>query len=165
MDAAWCRWVACFVTSPLTLVSKIAASLKPGGVAIFHEYIDYATWRMAPPRPAVEDFVRQVMASWRATGGEPDVVPALVSFLTDAGFAIRQAVPRVFCVRPRDHVWRWPSAFLDINLNRLLELGRVDPAWAQSVQQEFRAAEADPDTLMITPMVLEIIAELGTHDE
>jgi hypothetical protein len=141
-----------------------AASLKPGGVAIFHEYIDYASWRMAPPRPMVEDFVRQVMASWRATGGEPDVVPALVSFLTDARFAIRQAVPRVFCVRPRDHVWRWPSAFLDINLNRLLELGRVDPAWAQSVQQEFRAAEADPDTLMITPMVLEIIAERGTHD-
>jgi hypothetical protein len=53
----------------------------------------------------------------------------------------------------------------DEELARLVELGRVDPAWAQSVQQEFRAAEADPDTLMITPMVLEIIAERGTHDE
>jgi SAM-dependent methyltransferase len=161
MDAAWCRWVACFVSSPVTLVSKIAASLKPGGVAIFHEYIDYASWRMAPPRPAVQDFVRQVMASWRASGGEPDVVPALVGLLTDAGFAIRQALPRVFCVRPRDHVWRWPSAFLDINLDRLVELGRVDAAWAESVRQEFRAAEADPNSLMTTPMLLEIIAERG----
>jgi len=51
-DATWCRWVGiiCFVA------------------AIFHEYIDYRTRRLAPRRPAVESFVDEVMASWRATG-------------------------------------------------------------------------------------------------
>jgi hypothetical protein len=44
-------------------------------------------------------------------------------------------------------------------------LGHVDGVWARSVRQEFQVAEADPDTLMITPMVLEIIAERCTHDE
>ena len=38
-DATWCRWVACFVSSPALLVDKIAAALRPGGVAIFHEYL------------------------------------------------------------------------------------------------------------------------------
>ena len=158
-DASWCRWVASFVSSPRTLIGKLASAVRVGGVAIFHEYIDYASWRYAPPRPLAEEFVRQVMASWRDSGGEPDIARALPPLLAEYGFVMREATPRVFCVRPRDHVWRWPAAFLSINLERLRELGRVDAAWLEAVREEFKAAEADPNTLMITPMVLEIIAE------
>jgi SAM-dependent methyltransferase len=158
-DASWCRWVASFVSSPRTLVEKVAAAVRVGGVAIFHEYIDYASWRYAPARPLLEEFVRQVMASWRESGGEPDIAPALPPLLAECGFRVREATPRVFCARPRDHVWRWPAAFLNINLERLRELGRVDAAWLESVRREFQGAEADPETLMITPMVLEIVAE------
>jgi len=158
-DASWCRWVASFVSSPRTLIGSLASALRVGGVAIFHEYIDYASWRYAPPRPLAEDFVRQVMASWRDSGGEPDVALALPALLAEHGFAIREATPRVFAVRPRDHVWRWPAAFLNTNLERLRALGRVDATWVEAVRAECNAAEADPNTLMITPMVLEIIAE------
>ena len=38
-------------------------------------------------------------------------------------------------------------------------MGRVDEAWVVSVREALRAASASPKTLMITPMVLEIIAE------
>ncbi len=37
-DAAWCRWVANFVSSPPRLVANIAGALRPGGVVVFHEY-------------------------------------------------------------------------------------------------------------------------------
>ena len=55
-DASWCRWVASFVASPRTLVDKVAGALRPGGVAIFHEYSDYLTFRFMPVRPALEKF-------------------------------------------------------------------------------------------------------------
>jgi ubiquinone/menaquinone biosynthesis C-methylase UbiE len=158
LDAVWCRWVASFVSAPGTLAAKIAGVLKPGAVAVFHEYVNYATWRMAPRRPAFEEFVQQVMASWRASGGEPDVAPSLLQHLGELGFTIEDAIPIVFCVRPRDYMWKWPAAFLESGLKRLLELQRVDAAWAASVRREFQAAEAEPSTLMLTPMVLEIIA-------
>lgn len=158
-DASWCRWVASFVPSPRTLVQKLAAAVRVGGVAIFHEYIDYASWRYVPSRPIAEDFVRQVMASWREAGGEPDIAPALLSLLAEYGLCVRQATPRVFCARPRDYVWQWPAAFLTTNLDRLRKVGRADPAWLAAVRQEFQAAEADPGSFVITPMVLEIIAE------
>jgi SAM-dependent methyltransferase len=48
MDASWCRWVACFVSSPALLLDKLAAVIRPGGVAIFHEYIHYDTLRIRP---------------------------------------------------------------------------------------------------------------------
>ena len=158
-DAVWCRWVASFVSSPETLVARLAGVLRAGGLAIFHEYMDYATWRMAPRRPAVEEFVQEVMASWRASGGGPDVAPSLLQHLSNLRFTIRHAAPIIFCVRPQDYIWKWPAAFLESGLNRLLELQRVDAAWVESVRREFQAAEADPSTLMLTPMVLEIIAQ------
>lgn len=159
LDAAWCRWVACFVTSPATLVSNIAASLREGGVAIFHEYVDYKTWRLAPRRHAFESFVNEVMASWRETGGEPDIAASLPGLLRDAGLRVRRASPIVYAIKPADYFWQWPSSFVESFLPRLLELGRVDASWVEDVRREFQAAEADPSTIMLTPMVLEIVAE------
>ena len=162
LDAVWCRWVACFVSSPRNLVKKIATALKPGGVAVFHEYADYGAWQLVPPSSAHAEFVREVIASWRATGGEPDIAPQVVGHLINTGFAIREAVPRVFCIRTADHMWQWPSTFMEVYPERLRELGRVDRAWVGRVRQEFLAAEADSRSLMITPLVLEVIAEKVT---
>jgi SAM-dependent methyltransferase len=158
LDAVWCRWVACFVHSPALLARKLAAALRPGGVAVFHEYADYAAWQLCPPLPALAEFVKEVVASWREAGGEPDIAPALVGHLAEAGLVIREAVPRVFCFRPADHGWQWPASFLEVYPDRLVELGRVDQAWADRVRREFRAAAADPRTLMLSPLALEIIA-------
>jgi SAM-dependent methyltransferase len=159
MDAAWCRWVACFVASPATLVEKLAAVLRPGGVAVFHEYANYAAWRLAPKSLALEEFVQHVMNSWRAAGGEPDIALALPSLLARAGFRIRLAAPRIFCVHPEDPAWQWPASFINVNLQRLLDLGHVSESWASSVRRELAEREADANSLMLTPMVLEIIAE------
>jgi len=158
-DVAWCRWVASFVSDPARLVASIRAALRVGGHVVFHEYADYASWRVAPRRPAVEAFVADVMASWRASGGEPDVALALVGMLNRGGFRITHAEPIVFAARPADFVWRWPASFVESNLRRLAELGRVDAAWCARVQAEWAAAEADAGSMLLTPMVLEIVAE------
>ncbi len=47
-DGLWCRWVLCFVTDPTAAMNHFAAALNPNGVAVFHGYIDYRTWRLAP---------------------------------------------------------------------------------------------------------------------
>lgn len=160
-DVAWCRWVASFVSDPERLVRSIGAALKPGGRVVFHEYADYASWRLGPRRPAVEAFVAEVMASWRASGGEPDVAPALVGLLGKCRFRIVHAAPIVFAVHPGDFVWRWPASFVESNLRRLTELGRVDGAWCARVREEWSEAEADPASVLITPMVLEVVAVKG----
>ena len=157
-DATWCRWVACFVSDPQKLIKKISGVLRPGGVAIFHEYIDYKTWRFAPRRPGHESFVEEVMASWRANGGEPDVGAFLPQWLKAAGFAIIDIRPRILTISPNDYAWQWPASFIEINLERLQELGRVTSDWAESVRKEFAEAEADPTTICITPLFAEIIA-------
>jgi SAM-dependent methyltransferase len=159
MDFAWCRWVASFVSDPAVLVDRIAACLRPGGRAIFFEYSAYASFLVAPPCPEMHDFIGEVMASWRDAGGEPDIAGPLVGMLARAGFSITQTTPHILCARPGDHVWQWPKVFVDINLRRMVDLGRVDEGWAGRVREAFAAAERDPNTVLVTPLVLEIVAE------
>ena len=56
-------------------------------------------------------------------------------------------------------MWQWPASFVGIGLARLQELGRIDAAFADKVKKEVDEAGANPGSLLITPLVLEIVAE------
>src|SRR5262249_5291157 len=72
-------------------------------------------------------FVEQVQATWRDTGGEPDVGLELPQWLVELGFELRQLRPLVEAPRPADEVWQWPNAFVEVGLQRMVDTGRVDP--------------------------------------
>ena len=158
-DFSWCRWVVSFVSDPSLLIKKLAEVMRKGSVAIFHEYGHYETWRFFPCLPSQERFREHVIATWRESGGEPDGTPGLPALLSANAFVIRSATPHIFCVRPNDYMWQWPATFIEIYLARLIEMGRIDEKFADKVRADLMAAEKDPNALMITPLVLEIIAE------
>jgi ubiquinone/menaquinone biosynthesis C-methylase UbiE len=158
-DATWCRWVACFLSSPPLLLDKIAAVLRPGGIAIFHEYLLYGTFSFAPPRPRQREFADQVVKGWRAAGGEPDIAQPVLHLLEERGFEILEMIPRIYCLRPSDAMWQWPASFIRIHLEQQVALGAIEESWAEAVRGEFRAAENDPAAILVTPLVLQIIAE------
>jgi hypothetical protein len=56
-------------------------------------------------------------------------------------------------------MWQWPASFVKLHLDQQTALGNIEAAWAESMRQEWAEAEADPATLMVTPMGLEIVAE------
>ncbi|MEP6821002.1 MAG: methyltransferase domain-containing protein [Chthoniobacterales bacterium] len=158
-DASWCRWVASFVASPEKLIANIVGALRLGGLAIFHEYSDYETFRVMPIKPALEKFTREVMESWRASGGEPNVARALPALLREAGFRVIEIRPHVRTVSPRDYTWQWPKSFIEINIARLQELGRITAEAGDDMRREFEEAEADEGSWFTTPMFLEIVAQ------
>lgn len=158
-DAVWVRWVLTFLADAAPVVRKLASTLKPGGVLVAHEYLDYRTWSLAPACPKFEAFRDKVIASWRESGGEPDVGRALPVMLAGAGLRVKELRPIIDVVSPRNYVWRWAASFLHTYLDRLVTEGQAERAWAEEVRAAFTRAEADPDTMMVTPLVLEVIAE------
>ncbi|MEP6603776.1 MAG: class I SAM-dependent methyltransferase [Spartobacteria bacterium] len=158
-DFSWCRWVATFVNDPALLIQKLSRVMRKGGMSIFHEYGDYLSWRFSPRLPNQEMFAQKVAESWRATGGEPDIALELLPLLISSGYRIHSIVPRIFCIRQQDEMWQWPATFIPIGLARLQELGVIDRQFADQVNADFAAANANPNALMITPLVLEIVAE------
>jgi len=156
-DFAWCRWVACFVNNPKLLVNKIAKALKPGGKVIFHEYINYDGWRVLPPNKYHKEFKQSVISSWRETGGEPDIAEHLLTYLIEDGFEITQTKPLTFCINA-DHIfWQWPKTFIEVNLQRQLDLGLVTEDWVNEALASYKF-ENPEGVCMTTPTVLEIIA-------
>jgi SAM-dependent methyltransferase len=156
---AWCRWVLCFVSNPELVVQKIANVMRPHGRAIFHEYGFYTTWKFFPQRASLEEFRNHVVATWRESGGEPDTGLSLPSWLANNGFKVCSVVPRIFCIQPGDYMWQWPAQFIQVHLLRLKELGKIDDAFADKVRDDLAAAEKEDTSFMLTPLVLEFVAE------
>ena len=158
VDGAWCRWVFAFVTKPRDLLRSVRGILKPGAPIVVHEYFDYSTMRLIPAAPEFEEFVNTVKSSWREAGGEPDIARDLVSWLPEQGFRITATRPIIDVVSPSDFIWQWPGTFLDISLERLVQLGHMTAKRADIVRAAFDKAEASPSSRLVTPGVLEIIA-------
>lgn len=155
-DASWCRWLLSFVSDPRRTVGHIAAALKPGGRAVFHEYADYGAWRTLPPEPDVERFRTLVMQSWRDSGGEPDIALRLPGWLEEAGLEIVEIRPLIHAARKGDFVWQWPASFMASGAKRLAELGYVE---AEEAERMATALDRLPEgSWMTTPLVLEVIA-------
>jgi len=158
-DFVWCRWVVSFVNNPSLLIKKLGGVMPKASVAIFHEYGHYETWRFFPRLPMQECFREHVIATWRESGGEPDGAVQLPGLLAENGFTIRSATPHIFCLRPSDYMWQWPATFIEIYLERLIEMGRIDQPFADQVRAALASAENNPNARMLTPLVLEIVAE------
>ena len=158
-DGIWVRWVFAFVKNPRDLLRRARASLKPGASLVVQEYFDYAAWKLAPRSDVFESFVAAVMKSWRAHGGEPDIGLDLVRWLSDEGFRLRRIRPITEIISPSHFVWRWPTAFVATGVDRLVQLGDLSEEKGREVKDVFARAEAQPDTLMVTPGVIELIAD------
>jgi SAM-dependent methyltransferase len=157
-DRVWCRWVLSFVKSPRDVLARMAAALRPGGVLVLHEYFDYSTWRTAPRCPQVEEFVNVVMASWRDSGGEPDIAMALPRWIEELGLEVRSIRPIIDIV-PADHLsWAWLRAFIDVGRRRLIDLGYLTESRSAAIWQAFTEFESTPKARMVTPAVMEIVA-------
>jgi hypothetical protein len=157
-DVAWCRWVLSFVKQPREVLTRIAAALCPGGAVVLHEYFDYSTWQTAPHSPEMEQFVSAVMASWRDSGGEPNIGLALPRWLAELGFQLRELCPIVDIVQPGHISWTWLRAFVEVGRARLVDLGHLSVRQSEAIWEAFTALEAAPRNWMITPAVLEIVA-------
>lgn len=157
-DGAWARWVFAFVRRPRDLMTRVAQSLRPGGVFVCHEYFDYRTWRLAPRCPEMEEFVELVMKAWRSSGGEPDIALEMPQWLGELGFEMRSVRPIVEIVSPSSYVWQWPQSFIDVGLKRLLELKVIEPQRAQQILEAISRWQGRPHNLCITPAVCEMIA-------
>lgn len=158
-DAVWIRWVLAFIDRPADVVAKLAEALRPGGTIVIHEYLHYESMTVTPDDGSIAAFSKQVVDDWRASGGEPNVGLRLPGLLLDNGFRIRRMTPMVDVVQPDSLIWEWPGNWIRNYPAHLVETGKVSQDWADRVTRALDAATASPAAILVTPTVLEIVAE------
>lgn len=157
-DAVWSRWCLSFVPDADGALAGIDRALKPGGVFIAQEYVDYRSFRIEPAEPVFERFVDAVQASWRHFGGDPDIARRFPGLFRALGWEMRAMQPLIHAASPGDWLWTWPATWLSQAPDRLVELGFLDAADATGFRDFLARRDADPTSLLMTPMVLETIA-------
>lgn len=157
VDMAWARWVLCFVADPREVIDAVARMLKPGGRFAVQDYFNYETMTIAPRHESVSRMVRAVAASWRARGGDPDVVGRLPALMRECGLEVEHLNVNQRLARPGTTTWAWPDTFWRNFVPRLVAAGHVTEQEAIEFGRVWAEASEDQNVFMMLPPVFEVI--------
>ena len=158
LDAVYSRWLLCWLPEPELAVRRVARALRPGGVLVAQEYLDWATMDLMPPSDVQRRSVDACMQGWRASGGDIDVGKRLPALAEAAGLRVESCVPVARIGRPGSLEWRWVGGFLDSWLPKLVERGLLDAAHVEAHRREWARYETLPGAALIAPTMLDLIA-------
>jgi ubiquinone/menaquinone biosynthesis C-methylase UbiE len=157
-DAAYQRWVLCFVRDPEAVIRGVAAALKPGGVFAIQEYLHYEGIVLAPASKPFRRFIEVVAHAWRSQGGDTEVGQRLPALLAKNGMEIVEISPLHRVARPQSQLWKWPSIFVDTYGRKLVEDGRLTPGEHEALIEDWETHSNDPNAFFVSPPMVDIIA-------
>jgi SAM-dependent methyltransferase len=157
-DAAYQRWVLCFVKDPEAVIRGVAAALKPGGVFAIQDYIHYVGILLAPESEPFRRFIRAVADAWRSHGGDTEVGQKLPALLAKHGLETVEISPLHRIARPQSQLWTWPTIFVHTYGPRLVQEGRLTPAEHEALVADWNEHTQDPNAFFVSPPMADIIA-------
>lgn len=158
-DMAYARWVLCFIPNPEDVVAGLARVMKVGGRFAVQDYFNYErALTLAPRREAFTKVIQAVAASWRARGGDTDVMAKLPTMLVKHGFRVDHidVVQRI--ARPGSTMWHWPNSFWRTFVPRLVEMGFITADDHAAFDKAWEEAGNDPASFIQLPPVYELVA-------
>lgn len=167
-DAAYARWVLCFVIRPERVIAGIAKLLRPGGALVIHDYFNYTSMTAGPRSESHDALVEATAASWRARGGDPDVVGRVPAMLVDAGLRLERLHVHLRVARGgvssqghRDPMLAWPLTWWRTYAPKLVEMGMITRELCARALQDLDETERDPTRFIVCPPVFEVVAVKG----
>ena len=158
LDAAYQRWVLCFVKDPEAVVRGVAHALKPGGVFASQDYIHYEGILLAPQSRPFERFIRVVAEAWRDHGGDTEIGLRLPALLAKHGLRPVEISPMHRVARPGSQLWTWPTIFIETYGPKLVEDGRLTRQEHEALVADWKEHTDDPNAFFVSPPMADIVA-------
>jgi len=156
-DAVFCRWVLSFLPDLDGVLEKVFSTLRPGGVLVVQDY-NHEGVSVFPESAGFRAAIRATRDFYRAAGGDPWVAARLPGPLRRAGFEVQEVTPHVRCGGPGSDVFGWLDAFFPRFVRTYAERGLMTAEEAASFDAEWAALSEDPDALLFSPMIVDVIA-------
>lgn len=157
-DGAYARWVLTFVPDPAALLARIFAALRPGGALAILDYMQWPTLAWGPHQETLEVVRAAILEKFAAFGTDMAVGQRLPGLLTELGFELVEVEPVVRLARPAEPFWRWPEAWLQDFLPKVVEAGHLSRADHAAFREEWAENRAHPAGWFLTPTLVEIVA-------
>ena len=157
LDAAYARWLLCWLPNPAAAVVRTAAALRPGGVLALQDYLDWAAMKMVPASPLFDRAVAACMRSWAQGGGTIDVIGRLPELARAANLILEDVRPIARLGAPGTLEWRWIGEFFASYLPKLVARGDFGPAELTDFGALWHERSADPSSRVLAPLVADAV--------
>ncbi len=158
-DLAYARWVLCFVPKPEDVIAGVARLLKPGGRFVVHDYFNYESMTLAPRRPSWAKAVAATAASWRARGGDPDVMGRVPRMMEKVGLKVTHLNVHQRVARGHETMFVWGDVWWRIYAPKLVAMGLLAQADCEELIRDLDEVKGSTTDFAVLPPVFEVIGE------
>src|SRR5262245_16447147 len=157
LDAAYARWLFCWLADPEPALERVTRALRPGGRLLLQEYLDWGAMRLLPPGPAFARAVEACLASWKAGGATIDFAAEMPALAPRFGLELEHFRPRARLGRVGSLEWRWLDGFFRIYLPKVVERGLLGARELEAWRFEWEERAAAGDNWVATPTVADVV--------
>jgi SAM-dependent methyltransferase len=157
LDAAYARWLFCWLADPVPALERVRRALRPGGALLLQEYLDWGAMNLLPHGPAFARAREACLASWRVGGATIDFAARAPELAPRAGFELESFRPRARLGRAGSLEWRWIEKFFRSYLPRVAERGLLAPHELDAWTREWEERAALGASYVLTPTMADVI--------
>jgi ubiquinone/menaquinone biosynthesis C-methylase UbiE len=156
-DLAYARWVLCFVADPEAVVRGVSRLLKPGGRFCVQDYFNYASMTTAPRLASHDKAVAATVESWKARGGDPDVVGRLPRLMEKHGLRIDHIGVNQRLARGGDTMFHWPDVWWRTFTPKLVQMGLLTQADQDELFADLERLAGSATDFILVPPVFDLV--------
>lgn len=156
-DVIYTRWAFAWIKNVEEVVQHACTFLKPGGVFLCQEYLQWGTFRLVPDSRAVRKIIEAALESWRIMDSEIDIAPALSALFKRNGLDVVRTMPIAKISTPGQMAWQWLATFLKIYSLKLINMGFLTATEREAFLKVWPEVETHPDSMLIAPLVMEVL--------
>lgn len=162
LDAAYARWLLCWVPDAAAVVANVARLLKPGGVLLLHEYLDWDAMKLIPASTPFRAAVDACMHSWVVGGATINIAEGIPELADRHGFDLEVFDPIARIGRVGSLEWQWVTGFLLSYLPKLVAQGLFTANALEAFRAELRLRGDDGSTRLYAPTMIHAVLRRRT---
>jgi SAM-dependent methyltransferase len=152
-DLTFCRLLLMHMRDPVTVLEKMAAWTKPGGVVVAQEF-DFGAIAVEPTCPAMGEFNRVFEGVFRGHGRNMRAGRQLPAQFEAAGLGTPDGTDAAVHYLPLAHMANMLIGVYDSLYAAGAEFGLADPARASEFRRDMAEAGADGRYYCLTPVLI-----------
>jgi SAM-dependent methyltransferase len=157
LDAVYARWLFCWLPDPGATLARVARMLRPGGMLLVQDYLDWGAMKLLPRSPAFERGVQACLKSWRVGGSAIDVQEVLPGLARGSGLRVESFRTRARVGAVGSLEWRWIEQFFESYLPKLVERGQLLPAELEAWRADWRERAQSDESWCLAPTMADLV--------
>lgn len=137
LDAAYTRWLLCWLQDPGAVLRTVAQALKPGAYFALQEYLDWGAMKLVPRNEVFDEVILACMRSWEAGGATIDFCDRLPDLAEAAGLELTLFEPVARLGPVGSLEWRWLGEFFRSYLPRLVASDQISASLHEAFLAEW----------------------------